>query len=295
MSLVKQPEMTEANLAAHRANGPMSQGAVTLAGKGRVAAANLRHGFYSRERGQALEALGENPEEYTSMMESLLEDLEPREGLESQLVVRMGEALWQMQRAGRMREGVAINRIQMQTQFQERMAQDRFMQAAVKVEPYEAMRDALARRDGGPAPGEIQSFVESCGKNDSAEMQELIPLLNSLSGPLEDQERKAIRRRARALVKKLMQAFDDPLYYLARQAENVRSPENLAAIMAPRDTSATLMHRMEESNLRQLWRLTNTLIKIRSGALRQRDVKNEDCSGDMYENKGAEDKNTDRL
>jgi len=51
-----------------------------------------------------------------------------------------------------------------------------------------------------------------------------------------------------------------------------------------------LMQRMEDSSLRQLRRLTNVLFKIRNGALAQRDVKNEGTSGDVYENKGVDDK-----
>ena len=53
--------MTEKNLAAHRENGRKSRGAATAAGNERARAANLRHGFYSRETDQALEALGERP------------------------------------------------------------------------------------------------------------------------------------------------------------------------------------------------------------------------------------------
>ena len=49
--------------------------------------------------------------------------------------------------------------------------------------------------------------------------------------------------------------------------DKVRSPENIAALMAPRDENALLMQRMEDSNLRQLWRLTNMLAKVRNGAL----------------------------
>ena len=50
---------------------------------------------------------------------------------------------------------------------------------------------------------------------------------------------------------------------------------------------------MEDSTVRQFWRLTNMLIKIRNGALGQRDVKNEGTSGDVYENKGTSDIMTD--
>ena len=53
------------------------------------------------------------------------------------------------------------------------------------------------------------------------------------------------------------------------------------------------MQRMEDSSLRQLWRLTNVLFKVRNGALTHKDVKNEDRPGDVYENKGASDTMTD--
>jgi hypothetical protein len=47
---------------------------------------------------------------------------------------------------------------------------------------------------------------------------------------------------------------------------------------------------MEDSSLRQLWRLTNMLFKVRNRALTHKDVKNEGTSGDVYENTGEEDK-----
>jgi len=69
----------------------------------------------------------------------------------------------------------------------------------------------------------------------------------------------------------------------------MQSPEDLAALTAPRDEKSLLMQRMEDSSLRQLWRLTNMLFRVRSGALTLRDVKNEDRSGYVYENKGESD------
>jgi hypothetical protein len=59
--------------------------------------------------------------------------------------------------------------------------------------------------------------------------------------------------------------------------------------MAPSDENAMFVQRMTNSRLRQLWRLTNTLIEVRKGALTHKDVKNEGTSGDVYENKGAGD------
>jgi hypothetical protein len=64
--------------------------------------------------------------------------------------------------------------------------------------------------------------------------------------------------------------------------------------MAPNDPNALLMRRMEDSSLRQLWRLTNVLIKVRHGALTQKDVKNEGRSGYVLENKGERGMENDR-
>ncbi len=59
--------------------------------------------------------------------------------------------------------------------------------------------------------------------------------------------------------------------------------------MAPNDKNAMFMQIMEDSRLRQLWRLTHTLIKVRNRALTHKDVKNEDRPDYVYENKVASD------
>ena len=69
----------------------------------------------------------------------------------------------------------------------------------------------------------------------------------------------------------------------------------------PRDENLRLMPKMEDSSLRRifacrfakcppLWWLTNTLVKVRSGAVTLRDVKNQDRSGYVHENTGDDDK-----
>ena len=64
---------------------------------------------------------------------------------------------------------------------------------------------------------------------------------------------------------------------------------NLAALMASGDDDALHLQRMEDSSLRRLWRLTNTLMKVRQGGLNLKDVKNEGRPGNVYENKGPSD------
>ena len=306
MSLVHKPEMTEENLAAHRANGSQSQGAVTPEGKARVAAVNLRHGFYSQAPNGALTALGEDPQEYAELMNSLENDL--AEGLKSELVQRIGRALWRMKRAERMQDGLAAKRVQGAKQMQEFTGLSQRIRAADNLARYETLAGALARRDG-PTRAEIRTFVKSFGDDPGADMQEFFLLLRSLEKPAEEEqgpaaeslgtgpgkpvaeerEWKAARRKARAQLKEMTESYRRVCVQLAEQLDDMQSPENLAAMMAPQDEKALLMQRMEDSSLRQLWRLTNVLFKVRNGALTHRDVKNEGTSGDMYENKGASD------
>jgi hypothetical protein len=70
-------------------------------------------------------------------------------------------------------------------------------------------------------------------------------------------------------------------------------PGNCTTLTASREAAAMFLQRIGNSSLRPLWRLTNALIKVKNGALTQRDVKNEGTSGDVYENKGASDRITD--
>jgi hypothetical protein len=290
MSLVKSPEMTEENLAAHQANGRQSQGPVTPEGKAQSAAANLRHGFYADPRAEVLLALGEEPEEYLDLMESLREDLTPREGLEKQLVTQMGETLWRMRRAQRMQEGLALKRIQGKVMGEEMMTTFTAAHAIENLEPFELLQEALTRRNGGPTAEEIQAFIKSRKGDTTEQTQEFILLLKSLLTPLEDRERKATLRNARRQLPGLMEGHQSVAWRLARYANQVHSPENLAALMAPVEQNSLLLQRMEDSNLRRLWRLTNTLMKVRQGGLTPKDVKNADRSGDVHENKGAMDK-----
>ena len=276
MSLVHKPEMTEENLAAHRANGQKTQGPATPEGKARSAASNLRHGFYCKAPNQALAALGEDPQEYGELMNSLENNL--AEGLESELVQRIGRALWRMRRAERMQDGLAAKRIRGAMEIQKLTGECQRIRAYENLECYEALATALARRDG-PTRAEIRTFVKNFGDNADAEMREFFVLLRSLERPAEEEpgaaespgtgpgkpeaerERKAARRKARTQLNQMMESYRRACVQLAEQLDNMESPENFAALMAPQDEKSLLMQRMEDSNLRQLWRLTNVLLQ----------------------------------
>ena len=118
--------------------------------------------------------------------------------------------------------------------------------------------------------------MEYFGDDPSEEMKEFFLLLKSLNKLEEGPERKAARRQARAQLREMKETYRRACLQMAEQLDEMQSPENLAALVAPQDEKSLLMQRMEDSSLRQLWRLTNMLFKVRNGALTLRDVKNED-------------------
>jgi hypothetical protein len=305
MSLIQKQEMTEENLAAKRSNGSMARGAVTPEGKANSAASNLRHGLYSKAQDEAMVALGEDPQEYADLMNSLESDLAV--GLESEVVRRIGRVLWRMKRAERAQDGLALQRVQGAAQVEYMVASARLAKAAEIFDRLQDLAIALNRRNG-PTSTEIRTFMEAFGDNPPADMQKFFLLLQSLQKQEEgeeadedpstkpatpvatERERKVVRRELRARVNRMIISYQGACREFQKDCEKVHSPENLAALMAPQDEKSLLNQKMEDSNLRQLWRLTNVLFKVRNGALTQKEIKNEDRTDYVHENKGESDK-----
>ena len=122
----------------------------------------------------------------------------------------------------------------------------------------------------------------------SEKMPEFIQLLTSLTEPMEEPERKAALRQARADLRQIMEPYETAAWHFSRQVEKVDSAENRAAMMAPHNQTAVLMQRLEDSHLRRLCQLTHTLAKIRQGALQ--DKKNNERSRMFMKTKKTHDK-----
>jgi hypothetical protein len=265
--------MTPENGNEHAGNAPRAPEGSKPQAEANAAVADFRQGILTESRYELLLALGEEPEEYQRMMESLLEDLQPRPGLESHLAEQMGETFWRMRRAQRIRDGLALKSIQRKIPGEELMTSMQASKAFEILEPFERLKEALSPRGPGPTAAEIDAFVKTRKGDSSTAMQEFILILKSLKEPMEEQERNAARQKARKHLGPLMETYENLAWRFSRRSEKVQSPENLAALMAPEDKQSAHLQRLEDSNLRRMWRLINAFGKVRQGIRQKKDVR----------------------
>jgi len=108
MSIRQKRTMTEKRLKAHRRNARKSRGPVTEVEKRRSRDANISHGFYARDGGTALVALGEDPREYEALARAVARKWQPADAYEEQLGAQLTRAAWRARRSDRMQEGLAL-------------------------------------------------------------------------------------------------------------------------------------------------------------------------------------------
>jgi len=195
-----------------------------------------------------------------------------------------------MKRAENTQEKLALNRMHAVREARQSAAGPRIVQAHENLECYDDLGDALDRRGTGPTTDEIQTFVERFRSDTSEEMQEFLSLLKPLKTLPKGPERKAACREARVRLRQMAESYRRVCIRFAEEVEEMQSPESLAALVAPQNDVALLAQRVEDSTLRQLWRLTNMLFRIEKGMEKQRDVKNEDRTDYVHENTGGGDK-----
>ncbi len=114
MSLRKSPGLTSAGLAANRRNATRSTGPRTAVGKARARRNALRHGRYAARdvSRETMLALGENPEEFENLYQSLLGAYEPADHLWAKQVEDLAKLYWRRGRLERARDALLRQRME---------------------------------------------------------------------------------------------------------------------------------------------------------------------------------------
>jgi hypothetical protein len=146
MPLIEQT-MTEKNLQAHQRNAQQSHGAATPEGKERARDANLRHGYYSEMRDQALVALGEDPEGLAALAEGARQQFRPANAYQEWITDRIASLQWRIKRAERQQESKAASHIWKRELNRREAARQRREQCAEVQEFLDSVRRAAARPD----------------------------------------------------------------------------------------------------------------------------------------------------
>ena len=144
MPLVKKPVLTEEKLAANRRNGGQSQGAVTEEGKARIAAAQFRHGRYSKGEETALCGLGEDPAEFEELLAGLREEFTPAGVLQEKLVTRLARVLALVDRYDRQLEGDALRRARIAGNGRDNRVHARMMRLKMTAETLRSLARSVA-------------------------------------------------------------------------------------------------------------------------------------------------------
>ena len=182
MALIEQT-MTEKNLAAHQHNARQSHGAVTAEGKERARAANLRHGYYSQLRDQALVALGEDPEGLAALVEGARQQHRPTNPYQDRITVRLASLLWRMDRAERMQENlVAAHVREYEAKTQQAARQLREYYADV-VDFLGSLQRAVARPDFSTPVACLERCQKLREDSPNPHMDRIFQLLHQLRRP----------------------------------------------------------------------------------------------------------------
>jgi hypothetical protein len=292
----RKPRMTAKRTAANRANGARSRGPVTPAGRERAAVARLRHGYYSQAAEVALTALGEDPAEFRRRLDSLIAASNPANALEMGLVMQTARSLWRMERFHRIAESQTVQRVEQVMAKQRQAEAIRAYPLIGKLERLKQLLGAICvdfHRDAGPE--EMQLFEQCRGDVSAAKadaikrlLLRLRPLCPAADPPAPPTSAEAIAEVPAAEGEERMAVRRELLVTLGQEIESTEksflgtdqdSPEaqierdNIVASALP---EAEFMNRAEESSLRQVWRATELLRKVKKAARAEMTPKIED-------------------
>ena len=145
MSLVKKPKMTKKRLASLQEIRKHSHGPATPEGRNRIRAANLRHGFYSKDDEAAIRILGEDPADFQKLLEGLCGKETIVDTLQKRLAKRLARAFWRMDRADRMQDGYAVRQSKEEDYKREGRLHVQMMRLKMTSRSWQLLAQSVAR------------------------------------------------------------------------------------------------------------------------------------------------------
>jgi hypothetical protein len=235
----------------------------------------------------ALVALGEDPDDFQRRFESLIATYQPADALEMGLVFRMVRDLWRAERFDHMAESVSVKHLEQSQGSKALVMGHQCLQLDQQMKHVDALAYAVSGLKAVVSAPELKLF-ENCREGLSAEKaKEILVLLVRLREPGTDLELGPLaellsedvpaaegeeREPVRAKLVRSLEAESGSLM------ERILAPdENPDAALAQFDrdqmlvagqTHASVLRQAEELSLRQLWRTTNLLLKIKARALK---------------------------
>ncbi|MFZ0960132.1 MAG: hypothetical protein WAO35_04450 [Terriglobia bacterium] len=265
MSLRKKTTMTQEKIPTNRANGKRSCGPATPAGRERIRAAHIRHGLYSEGEAAALTCLGEDPAELESLRNDLHDRSQASAPLRKEQADHLVQMVWRWKRAGRGQEGFAL-----------RLPKEIFgigMSSAfappAEVAPASS-RSPQSRQDASATPqGQQDIGATTPGRQDAAARREEHDKQYPGITAAEWEARERPRQLLENILNRQVEICEAQRQAILKESLAGPSPYERAAEIAPTHCNAPLVRGMQDSNFRELRRVTNLLLKIQR---RQRQV-----------------------
>ncbi len=289
-SLVKSPDLTPAKIAANQANARQSHGPATPEGVKRMRAANTRHGYYSQAPGAEMRVLGEDPEEFERLFESLVASWEPQDDYQTSLVRRMARLTWRLERSDRIQEAIMVHQMEA---LEENLARETREAVATHERVARRLKALVQAIDGNKfcsTEHDLDGLEEVYGKEPKGVGLEILTRVYRLLSPksvkpndpnkpaenadpakvdAENEltiatgaERDVLRAELRILLRDEIKRSDEA--YERRRAELEISSAFRDSMLVPRHPQASLLVRLGDSDLRQLRFVSEMLMKLKA-------------------------------
>jgi hypothetical protein len=281
-SLVKSPVVTPEKLAANQANGKQSHGPATEAGIERIRAANTRHGFYSKAPGAEMRALGEDPEQYERLYDSLLADWQPENEYQTSLVRRMARLMWRLERFDRIQESLMVYQLQA---LDHDMARDLRELTAKHEQVVPRLRAFMLALDGNKfhTTGEIVQCLRDiygeaprgAGFEIMSRAWRLLPAETAFAGAVGEKaadvglsiatgsDRDVLRAELRILLREEIKARE-AAFELRRTELGEMTAAFRDTMLIPKHPYMAYLLQSKDSDLRQLRFVTDLLMKVKA-------------------------------